>query len=45
MQAGDVPATFADIQALESAVGFRPSTSIKVGIQKFVEWYRDYYSV
>ena len=45
MQAGDVPATFADIQALETAVGFRPSTSIKVGIQKFVEWYRDYYSV
>lgn len=45
MQAGDVPATFADIQALENAVGFRPSTSIKVGIQKFVEWYRDYYSV
>ena len=45
MQAGDVPATFADIQALETAVGFRPSTSIKVGIQKFVQWYRDYYSV
>ena len=43
MQAGDVPATFADIQALETAVGFRPSTSIKVGIQKFVQWYRDYY--
>ncbi|OUW82281.1 MAG: capsular biosynthesis protein CpsI [Saprospirales bacterium TMED214] len=45
MQAGDVPATFADISALEDAVGFRPSTSIKVGIQKFVQWYRDYYSI
>lgn len=45
MQAGDVPATFADINALEDAVGFRPSTSISVGIQKFVDWYRDYYSV
>ena len=39
MQAGDVPATFADINALEDAVGFRPSTSISVGIQKFVDWY------
>jgi len=45
MQAGDVPATFADINALESAVGFRPSTPIHVGIQNFVAWYRDYYSV
>jgi UDP-glucuronate 4-epimerase len=45
MQAGDVPATFADINALEAAVGFRPSTSIGIGIQKFVEWYRDYYSI
>lgn len=45
MQAGDVPATFADINALEDAVGFRPSTSISVGIQKFVDWYREYYSV
>jgi len=45
MQAGDVPATFADINALEDAVGFRPSTSISVGIKNFVEWYRDYYSI
>lgn len=45
MQAGDVPATFADINELEDAVGFRPSTSISVGIQKFVDWYREYYSV
>ena len=45
MQPGDVPATFANIDALENAVGFRPSTPIDVGIQKFVDWYRDYYQV
>ncbi len=42
MQPGDVPATYADIDALESAVGFRPSTSIEEGVQRFIEWYRDY---
>ena len=45
MQPGDVPATFADIDALESAVGFRPSTTIEDGIAKFVAWYRDYFGV
>ncbi len=45
MQPGDVPATFADITDLEQAVGFRPSTPIDVGISRFVDWYRDYYSV
>ena len=45
MQPGDVPATFANIDALEQAVGFRPSTPIETGIQKFVEWYRTYYAV
>ena len=45
MQPGDVPATFANIDALENAVGFRPSTPIDVGIQNFVDWYRDYYQV
>src|SRR5688572_3558460 len=45
MQKGDVPATMADVSALEEAVGYRPSTSIEVGIPKFVEWYRSYYSV
>ncbi|MGB1926064.1 MAG: capsular biosynthesis protein CpsI, partial [Rubripirellula sp.] len=45
MQPGDVPATFADIDALEHAVGFRPSTPIDVGIQNFVDWYRGYYKV
>ena len=45
MQPGDVPATYADIEALEQAVGFRPSTPIAVGIDRFVEWYRQYYQV
>ena len=45
MQPGDVPATYADIEALEQAVGFRPSTPIEVGIDRFVEWYRKYYQV
>lgn len=45
MQPGDVPATFADIDALESAVGFRPSTPIETGVENFVAWYREYYGV
>jgi len=43
MQAGDVPATYADVDDLISDVGFKPSTSIEEGISKFVEWYREYY--
>ncbi|MEQ8423674.1 MAG: GDP-mannose 4,6-dehydratase [Cyclobacteriaceae bacterium] len=43
IQPGDVPETYADIEALEQAVGFRPSTSIEVGVGKFVDWYREYY--
>ena len=45
MQPGDVPATYADIGALEDAVGFRPSTTIEEGVSRFVDWYRDYYGV
>lgn len=45
MQPGDVPATFADIDDLEAAVGFRPSTSIEQGVERFVKWYREYYRV
>lgn len=44
MQPGDVPATFADIDALQRAVGFRPSTPIETGVQKFVDWYRAYHN-
>lgn len=43
MQPGDVPATYADVRDLEEAVGFRPSTPIEVGVERFVRWYRDYY--
>lgn len=44
MQPGDVPATYADVEDLRRAVGFTPSTTIEVGVQRFVEWYRAYYS-
>ena len=43
LQAGDVPATFADVDALATAVGFKPATPIAEGIGHFVAWYRDYY--
>lgn len=43
MQPGDVPATYADVDDLMQDVGFKPSTSIEVGIDRFVQWYRDYY--
>ncbi|MGK7905045.1 MAG: NAD-dependent epimerase [Hormoscilla sp.] len=45
MQPGDVPITYADIEDLEKAVGFRPSTPIEVGVERFVAWYRDYFQV
>lgn len=45
MQLGDVKNTFADIDDLTSAVGFKPNTSIREGTQKFVEWYLDYYKI
>ncbi len=43
LQPGDVPATYADVDALVSDVGFKPETSIETGIAKFIEWYREYY--
>jgi UDP-glucuronate 4-epimerase len=45
MQDGDVPATYADTDALREWVGFQPATPIQVGIERFVAWYRDYYRV
>jgi len=45
MQPGDVPATFADIDDLAEAVGFRASTPIEVGVSRFVAWYREHYGV
>ena len=43
MQAGDVPATSADVSRLEAAVGYRPRTPVEVGVKRFVAWYREYY--
>lgn len=45
MQDGDVPATYADIDDLQKAVGFKPATPIEQGMQQFVNWYREYYEV
>jgi UDP-glucuronate 4-epimerase len=45
MQAGDVPATYADVDDLMRDVGFKPSTPLEKGIGKFVEWYKAYYKV
>jgi UDP-glucuronate 4-epimerase len=43
MQPGDVPATYADVDDLIRDVHFKPDTPIEVGIQRFVNWYQDYY--
>ena len=43
MQPGDVPDTFADVDALVRDVGYRPDTPVEVGVQRFVEWYVEYY--
>lgn len=43
MQPGDVPATSADVSSLEDWAHFRPTTSVNVGVDRFVSWYRDYY--
>lgn len=43
MQAGDVVATYADVQDLTADVGFHPATSPEVGLRNFVEWYKSYY--
>ena len=43
LQPGDVPATWADVEDLVRDVGFKPSTPIEVGIERFVRWYRAYY--
>ena len=45
LQEGDVPATHADVRALDRWVGFAPATDIRTGIARFVDWYRGYYKV
>ncbi len=45
IQPGDVPATYADVEALVHDVGFAPKTPIDVGVRNFIAWYREYYGV
>ena len=45
IQPGDVPATYANVDALIDDVGFKPETSIEDGIEQFVQWYMDYYKI
>lgn len=45
MQRGDVPATWANAELLQSLTGYRPDTSVAEGVDKFVAWYREYYNV
>jgi len=45
LQAGDVPDTYADVEALVQDVDYKPNTTVEVGIRNFVDWYRDFYKV
>lgn len=45
LQSGDVPATYANIDDLMTAVGFKPATTIEEGIGNFMAWYREYYKI
>ncbi|MDN6292858.1 MAG: NAD-dependent epimerase [Tetragenococcus halophilus] len=45
MQPGDVKRTYADMTDLENDIGFKPSTSIEEGLEKFVSWYKEYYNI
>lgn len=45
MQPGDVPVTYADTSDLERDFGFRPSTSLREGLRKFAEWYKEFYQI
>ena len=45
LQAGDVPETYADVEDLFRDIDFKPKTSIQDGVNKFIDWYLDYYEV
>ena len=45
MQAGDVPVTYADVTPLERDFGFKPSTSLREGLRKFAEWYKEFFRI
>ena len=45
LQPGDVPATYANVNDLVRDVGYKPNTSIKEGVQNFINWYKQYYKI
>ena len=45
MQPGDVPVTYADVTDLERDFGFRPATSLREGIRRFAQWYKEFYAI
>ena len=45
LQAGDVPATWADVSDLEKDLGYKPNTDIRVGVKRFVKWYKVYFKI
>lgn len=45
IQPGDVPETFADVESLENLINYKPSTSIRVGINLFINWYKNYFKI
>jgi UDP-glucuronate 4-epimerase len=45
LQLGDVPDTYADVQALVDDLGYKPQTSIEDGIARFIAWYKGYYNI
>ncbi|MBO6508008.1 MAG: UDP-glucuronate 5-epimerase, partial [Roseibium sp.] len=45
IQPGDVPATWANADLLQTLTGYRPKTTVQEGVANFVDWYRDYYRV
>lgn len=45
MQAGDVPVTYADVSDLERDLDFKPATSLRDGLRKFAQWYKEFYQV
>ena len=44
IQPGDVPGTESDCKSLENLINFKPSTSVEIGISKFIDWYRKFYN-
>ena len=45
LQPGDVPATYADVTEFVNDFGYKPSTSVKDGVKKFIDWYKKYYKI